>query len=736
MTRFFAFMTGRYTRYVVVLLWLALAGFAGPLVGKLQQTTKNDPATYLPGSSDAAKVVKQLRSDFADGAITPAIVIVHRTDNAQLGPSDRTQINTAVTKINAAKYRKTLPAASPYSRQGQIANQVSPDGKAAFIVLPMTGDDANRDFIPVIDKLRTQLDGTLSKPLVGNVTGPAGVSADAVEVFASIDGPLLLATVLLVVVLLLLTYRSPIIWLVPLLTVFSAYSVAAAITYKLASGGSMTITGQTTAILIVLMFGAGTDYCLLMVSRVREELKRVASPREAVAIASRATFPPVLSSGGTVVLAMLVLSAAKLDPTASMGPVLALGVALTMLASFTLLPALLAIVGRRAFWPIVPRMGDHAEEENSGLWRKVGKMVRKRPVQTMIVGVLVLLAFGAGNLVTSQPLGFGDTNSFSKPTDSSKGFTVLKAHFDAGLLAQGDVVVEGTSVATTLPAAQAVATALAADGAVAFTTPPVGSTDGSAAKFGFVLKHAPFGTRAQHDLTHLRVVARRAAHANGAIARIGGPTAQTVDTDRAVISDQRRLIPAVLVVIFAVLVMLLRALVAPLHLIVSVVASFLATLGFTTWLFTSVLDHPGIDRGYGLFLFIFVVALGVDYNIFLISRIREEARTRGTVEGTVEGLARTGGVITSAGLVLAGTFAILGTLPLYAIQHIGIGVAIGVLFDTFVVRSLLVPALMVMLGDRNWWPSSFRRGADGDANDPGVAPDEPVVDAPEPVGVS
>lgn len=736
MTRFFAFMTGRYTRYIVVLLWLALAGAAAPLVGKLQETTKNDPATYLPGSSDAAKVVKQLRADFADGAITPALVIVHRTDAAPLGPADRAQINAAVTAINAAKYRKSLPASSPYSRQGQIANQVSPDGKAAFIVLPLTGDDANRDFIPVVDKLRTQMDDTLSKPLVANVTGPAGVSADAVEVFASIDGPLLLATVLLVVVLLLLTYRSPIIWLIPLLTVFSAYSVAAAITYKLASGGSMTITGQTTAILIVLMFGAGTDYCLLMVSRVREELKRVSSPREAVANASRATFPPVLSSGGTVVLAMLVLSAAKLDPTASMGPVLAIGVALTMLASFTLLPALLSIAGRRAFWPMVPRVGDHAEEENSGLWRKVGRMVQRHPVRTLIVGLLVLVAFGAGNMVTSQPLGFGDTNGFSKPTDSSRGFDVLKQHFDAGFLAQGDVVVRGTSAATTLPAAQAVATAIAADAAIAFTTPPMGSTDGTSAKFGFVLKRKPFGTRAQDDIKHLRTVARRAGDASNATVQIGGPTAQTLDTDTAVMSDQRRLIPAVLAVIFVVLVLLLRALVAPLHLIVSVVASFLATLGFTTWLFTSVLDHPGIDRGYGLFLFIFVVALGVDYNIFLISRIREEARTRGTVEGTVEGLARTGGVITSAGLVLAGTFAMLGTIKLYAIQHLGIGVAIGVLFDTFVVRSLLVPALMVMLGDRNWWPSSLSREDRGTGPNTDATPDQPVIDAPEPAGVS
>jgi RND superfamily putative drug exporter len=406
-----------------------------------------------------------------------------------------------------------------------------------------------------------------------------------------------------------------------------------------------------------------------------------------------------------------------------MGPVLALGIATSMLSAFTLLPALLSLTGRWAFWPRIPRAGSE-EPADRGLWGRVGRFVEKSPPRAIVVGLAVLAALGVGNVVHPRALGFGDTDSFSTPTDSSRGSHVLEAHYPKGLLAQSTVLITGDRTVTN--AASGVAAALRADHAVASVdfNPQVGevSRTGTSTRFDYALKGNPFSPQAIADVPRLRRLVERFARIGRANAIVGGPTAQVADTDKAVANDADVIMPSVLALIFVILVLLLRSVVAPVHLIVSVVGSFLATLGFSLFLFEHVLKAPGVDKEYPTFLFIFVVALGVDYNIFLVHRIREESRAHGTVEGTVRALARTGGVITSAGIILAGTFLILGLLPVYTVQHIGIGVAIGVLLDTFVVRSFVVPALMMMLGEANWWPRHPGRRRNGDGGN-GVAGD-------------
>lgn len=730
MSMIFRFCTGKWTRWGVLAIWIVVGMGMGSLQPKLQKATKNDPLTYLPGKSDAARVLSKQRANFESGSVTPTILLFVDRGGNELSASQKKAIDDALSFVDekvtsqAKNFKKAELTVSPFPIKGQeIPGMVAADHKAAYGLLPLTGEDANTEIIPAVKDTRTILKDKLPESVRAYVTGPGGISADSVEVFQSIDLPLLIGTVILVLVLLIATYRSPVIWFIPLFTVMMAYMIAAGIVYLLVDAGHTTANSQTTAILIVLMFGAGTDYCLLMVSRLREELRRHATTYDAVQAATKSTFGAILSSGSTVVAAMLMLAFATLDSTATMGPVLALGVGLSMLAAFTLLPALLSLSGRWAFWPRIPRAGDTDEGMNgSGVWAKVGRFVRKSPVRSLVMGLLILGVFAIGNTVTPPNLGFGDTDSFSKPTDSSRGFDELQRHYPKGQLAASTILIEVKDESKLSEASNAVIQAVRADTKhvkMVDQTQQSVSRNNRMTSVDFYLQGDPFNDRAERSIGSIRTIASKAAIEHGATALIGGPTAQVRDTTKAVYHDNKVLIPAVLALIFVILILLVRALVAPVHLIVSVVVSFFATLGFTTFLFMKVLDHPGTDSAYPFYLFIFVVALGVDYNIFLIHRIRQEAASKGTVAGTVEAVARTGGVITSAGLILAGTFMVLGTLPVYVVKQIGIGVAIGVLFDTFIVRSFLVPAMVMMLGERNWWP----RKSAGSAG----APPPPIV---------
>ena len=468
--------------------------------------------------------------------------------------------------------------------------------------------------------------------------------------------------------------------------------------YLLAEAG-VTVTGQSGGILPVLVFGAGTDYALLLVSRYREELRRHEDKHDAVRVAMRKAGPAIVASAATVMAALLTLSLAEVTGTAGLGPIGAGGVGLAMVAMLTILPALLAITGRRAFWPFVPRFGSEGIDETHGTWSRIARWVGRGPRRVWIGTTAVLLVLCLGLTQLNSDLTSG--NGFRNEVDSAEGQKLIEQSFPAGANAPTNVVV------TDEAKLDAVRDAVARAPGVAEIS-PIEEQGPTGTKLEATLDQDPLST-AGFDLVP---GIRAAAHAaGGEDALVGGPTAEEYDLRQSAARDNRVIVPIALTVVFLILMALLRAVVAPLVLIATVILSFGAALGLATFFFDKVFDFPGIDPTLPLFAFIFLVALGIDYNIFLMARVREETIAHGTREGTIRGLAVTGTVITSAGIVLAGTFSALAVLPLVSLTEIGFTIAIGVLIDTFVVRTLLVPALVLEIGDRVWWPSALARVA-------------------------
>ena len=495
---------------------------------------------------------------------------------------------------------------------------------------------------------------------------------------------------MVVVVILLLTYRSPVLWLLPVISAAGALTASQAVIYLLAKHAGLTVNAQSAGILTVLVFGAGTDYALLLVARYREELRRHEDRHEAMAFALHRAGPALIASAATVAIGMLCLMVAEMNSTKGLGPVNAIGIGVGLLSMLTLLPALLVIFGRWMFWPARPTFGT-PDPASRGLWARVGNGIarRARPVWIITAMILGALAFGATGMKAD---GLTNAQSFANKPDSVAGADVLAAHFPRG--GGSPVIVIGNAAA-----ADQIRSAVAATDGIADTSQPQ-VKDGLAYTTA-TLRDAPDSSAA--DATVLRV--RSAVHAiPNADAKVGGQTAVIHDIRYAAGQDNKRIIPLVLLVVLIILALLLRAIVAPLLLVATVVLSFGTALGVSTLLFQHVFGWAGEDTALPLFVFVFLVALGIDYNIFLMTRVREEAALRGTRSGAVIGLSATGGVITSAGLVLAGTFAALGTLPVVAFAEIGFAVALGVILDTIVVRSILVTALNLDIGRHIWWP--------------------------------
>jgi putative drug exporter of the RND superfamily len=507
-------------------------------------------------------------------------------------------------------------------------------------------------------------------------------------------------TVAVVAVLLLITYRSPILWLVPLISVGFADRLATALVYLLAKAGVVTVNGQSQGILTVLVFGAGTDYALLLIARYREELKRHENRHEAVRIALRASFPAILASGATVAISLLCLLAAQLNNIRGLGPVGAIGIVCALLAMTTVLPALLVVFGRWLFWPMVPRYAadavTHDIAEEHGLWRRIAGFVARRPGTVWMVTVMVLIGLAFGML--GLRVGQNSTDLYTKPVGSVTGQQILATYFPAGSSAPTDVYARAAQVDQVTAAAQATP-------GVTSVQPATVSKDGQWAHIPVVLAADPQSRAAEDTVIALR---DRVHAVTGANALVGGQTAVKLDTETAANHDSRLVIPLILVVVFLVLMVLLRALVAPVMLLLSVILSFATAMGAASLIFHAI-GHPRIDNGMPLLGFLFLVALGVDYTIFLMTRAREETGKLGHAAGVTHALAVTGGVITSAGLVLAATFSVLAVLPITFMLQLGIIVAVGVLIDTLIVRTLLVPALSLDLGRRIWWPSRLAR---------------------------
>jgi len=684
LARLAALVSGRRSKFLILALWVLLAAAAGPLAGKFESAQQNEPSSFLPGNAESVRVL-DASDGFSSGQGTPAIVVYSAPDG--FSESGRAAVGARREAIASAGIEGVTAVTPPVYAQ---------DGTAALLTVPIVAGGDEEVLIDGVDSIREVAAEDLPAGLEAKVTGPAGFSADASAAFEGINSTLLFATASLVFVLLVLIYRSPVFWVLPLLSVLLAETVVRGLGYLLASAG-VVINGQVGGILLVLVFGAGTDYALLLTARYREELRLVEDRHEAMRIAVRQAGPAILASAGTVVAALLCLSLAQVSSTAGLGPVGAMGVAVAAVAMLTVLPALLLIGGRRAFWPFVPRYGSE-EAARRGSWRRLGEWIERRHRPVWVVTALALGALALGALTLDDNV--TTANAFRGDVESVQGQELIDRSFPSGASAP-------TVVLVTDPAqVEAVRAAAAESSVVASVGEPETGAPGT--RFDVTLDADPFGEEGYAAIKTLRADLRAIA---GDAVLVGGATAEEADLRAATERDTKLLVPLVLLVVFAILVLLLWALAAPLMLMATVVLSFFSAIGASLIAFSLFTDFPGEDPSYPLFAFIFLVALGVDYNIFLMARVREESQRLSTRDAMLTSLAVTGGVITSAGVVLAGTFSVLAVLPLIALTQLGVTVALGVLLDTLVVRSILVPALTFELGERTWWPARSRRGA-------------------------
>ncbi|MEU5692936.1 MMPL family transporter [Actinosynnema sp. NPDC020468] len=657
---------------LIAVAWLALGGVAGPYAGKLSQVSVNDNTAFLPSSAEATEVAERVRA-FDTTRSLPAIVVAERESG--LTEDDLTYLGNR-----------------PYPGQASPVIPSQQDKQGAQVVVAVDASDPADG----VQKVRAAL-SDVPAGLTVLVGGPAAQVADLKEAFGGIDGILLLVAGAVVALILVLVYRSPLLPFVVLLSGVFALSLASFVVYLLADNDVLDLNGQSQGILFILVFGAATDYALLLVSRFREELRDTGDRYVAMRTAYRATIEPIAASAGTVVLGVLCLLFSDLNSNKGLGPVAAIGIGAAFVASVTFLPAVLVLLGRSAFWPLRPKLGS-PHPEASGVWARISGVISRKPRATWVLTTLVLLV-GVAFVPQLKASGTAQSDVFLTEVDSVQAQEVLSRHFPGGSGAP-------TVVLARADKADAVVAASRVDGVADAKAGKV--VDGTV-KIDVTLKDAADSEAAVSTVERLRDAVRAVPDAD---AKVGGPTATQLDTQRTSERDRLVIIPIVLVVIFLVLALLLRSLLAPLLLIATVVLSFGATMGVSALVFNHVFDFPGADPVVPLFGFVFLVALGIDYNIFLMTRVREEAAELGTRKGVLRGLTITGGVITSAGVVLAATFSALAVLPILFLAQIAFIVAFGVLLDTLVVRSLLVPALGVDVGRRIWWPSRLARGED------------------------
>jgi RND superfamily putative drug exporter len=688
-------LTGRVTKWFVLAAVLGLTGIMFGFSTQLIDVQNNEASSWLPESAESTKVLEEL-SAAVDPNDIPTLVVYHRDggltdDDFATMESDGEEIAEldGVTETGVL----TPALAEQAAAQGApVPTLVAEDGEVAYLYFVLNfGPDGWNAIPDAAEEIRdiAQLDG-------GEVhlAGFGGQAADSAAAFEGIDTNLILATLGVVIVILLFTYRSPVLWLLPIICAIVANTIATGLVYLLAKYLELTVNGQSQAILSILVIGAGTDYALLLVARYREELRRHDDRHEAMAFALHRAAPAIFASAATVAVGMLCLSFAELNSTAGLGPVAAIGVGVTFLVMVTLLPALLVICGRWVFWPKRPTFRSH-EPTSDGLWAKVGRSISHRPRRVWIVttGLLLLACLGLFRLDAS---GLSTEDTYTQEFDSIKGQKLLNEHG----LADNSNTLQVVTNAEQAPDVAASLEGIDRLGAPGEVQPLADGRAWFEATIG-----ADISSSTAADIVE---EARDAVdEVDGADALVGGGSAFYVDTKTASERDSWLIMPLVLLVVLLILIGLLRALLAPLILMATVVLSFGAALGISALLFEYVFGFAGSDPGFPLFAFVFLVALGIDYNIFLMTRVREETATHGTRKGSLIALASTGGVITSAGVVLAATFLVLGSLPLVFLAELGIAVALGVMIDTLIVRSVLVTALNLDLGGKIWWPSKL-----------------------------
>ncbi len=738
----------------LVLVWFTVAGIGGPYFGRIEEVSDIDLTAFLPKSAEATKVNEQL-SKFRSEKTLPAIVLFQSKadviDETQLG-----HINTAAKKL------QDIP---------EVAGNISPaiaseDKAAAFVVVPI---DSGASIPDALGEVRDSLDKSDLGNTKYGVTGPAGFAADLNKAFGGIDGILLLTALAVVFVILLVVYRSILLPIIVLLSSIFALSGSILIVWWLAKVDILQLNGQVQGILFILVIGAATDYALLYVSRYREELYQHASKWVATHAAMRGALEPIAASGGTVMVGLLCLLLSDLGSNKALGPVGAIGVAMAMLSSLTFLPAVLYALGRASFWPVAPRYGKeelaaHKAKLRRSFWQRVGNFVSARPRMVWVVAIVVLGGLSVGltgikaNGVDQSELILG----YSEARETQKD---LNKHFPDGSGSPAYVIAPESVLDSV--AAKADSTT-GVDGVAVTATgvdsgfKPLGKQEATIKekirtevqksldeqKADIEAQYGPFASSITANLPTASSLVEKAYPFKDAVPKVvdgevlvqvtltdspdsdaakqtierlrenlrpidnrvlvGGATAAQLDTNNASIRDRSVIIPVVLLAITLILMLLLRSVIAPILLLFTTVLSFGASLGVASLLFNNVWNFPGADPSVILYAFVFLVALGIDYNIFLMTRVREETMKHGTAEGVIKGLVVTGGVITSAGVVLASTFAALGVIPILFLFQLAFIVAFGVLLDTFVVRSLLVPALIRDIGPFVWWPSKLR----------------------------
>ncbi|EXJ52321.1 MMPL family transporter [Microbacterium sp. MRS-1] len=710
---------------LLVLIWLVGGSIGGPYFGKVDEVATNDQSSFLPSSAESTQVQERL-SQFTGGDSIPAVVVV--TGEGVLSAAQLTQISELATTISAVDgVEQVSPAIS------------SEDGEAVQFFVPIsTAGDVGE----TVTALRESIEKNLPTGLEAWVTGPAGFTADLVAGFLGIDGILLAVALGAVFIILVIVYRSPLLPILVLLTSTFALCVALLTVWWLAKAGIFVLNGQVQGILFILVIGAATDYALLYTARFREAIGTGAKRWDAALMAWRGAFEPIIASGGTVIAGLLCLLLSDLASNRALGPIASIGIAFAVLSALTFLPALLAIFGRAAFWPFIPKGADGDPGDNAerlvtdpsapvrGFWGRQARLVARHARPVWIVSTVVLLAASVGVLQLKAD-GVPQSDLVLGASQARDGQDVLAQHFAAGsgspayIVVPQDRVADAVTVLEKAPGIESVAATAkeTASGQVGVSVqggtpvytlagPPSATPPEPTVVDGDVLLVATLSDEADSLAAEQTVRDLRTTFTSelgSDVALVGGPTAIDLDTNDTSIRDRTLIIPVILAVILVILMLLLRAVVAPVILILSVILSFGAALGVSALVFDNLFHFPGADPAVPLYGFVFLVALGVDYNIFLMSRVREESKRHGTRPGILRGLVATGGVITSAGLVLAATFAALGVIPILFLAQLAFIVAFGVLLDTFVVRSLLVPAATYDLGRRIWWPSRLAR---------------------------
>lgn len=714
---------------LLVLIWLVGGSIGGPTFGRVDEVATNEQSSFLPASAEATQVQERL-ADFTGGDTIPAVVVI--SADGKLTDEQQSRIAEVVASIG------------DIDGIGEISPPIpSDDGEAVQIFVPI---DSSGEVGEIVEEIRTTLKDDLPESVQAWVTGPAGFTADLVEGFRGIDGLLLGVALGAVFVILVIVYRSPLLPVLVLLTSVFALCVALLTVFWLAKAGIVVLNGQVQGILFILVIGAATDYALLYVARFREAVGSGLRRWDATVRAWKGAFEPIVASGGTVIAGLLCLLLSDLASNRALGPIASIGIAFAVLSALTFLPALLALVGRAAFWPFIPKAGatdlpDDLTQPVKGIWPRQARFVARHTRAVWIVCTVVLLAASVGVLQLKAD-GVPASDLVLGVSQARDGQDALAEHFPAGSgspvyvlvgedkiadaaeVLAADAGVDGVAVVSAdSPTGQAGVTVedgapvFAAQGPPGTPAPSPTVSDGEVLLVGTLLEAAD-SLAAEDTIRSLR--AEFTSALGEGVALVGGTTAVDVDTNDTSIRDRTVIIPVILLVILLILMLLLRAVLAPVLLILSVILSFGAALGVSALVFNNVFGFPGGDPAVPLYGFVFLVALGVDYNIFLMSRVREESLVHGTRPGILRGLVATGGVITSAGLVLAATFAALGVIPILFLAQLAFIVAFGVLLDTFLVRSLLVPAVAYDIGKAIWWPSKLGR------HDAAAPPAEPV----------